>query len=86
AKDETDAIRIANDTPFGLGAAVFTRNRRHGAALARERLDAGMVFVNDFVRSDLTLPFGGVKQSGMGRELSAFGLREFVNIKTLWVS
>lgn len=86
AKDEADAIRIANDTPYGLGAALFTRNRRHGAALARERLDAGMVFVNDFVRSDLTLPFGGIKQSGMGRELSAFGLREFVNIKTLWVS
>ncbi|MBC8040583.1 MAG: NAD-dependent succinate-semialdehyde dehydrogenase [Opitutaceae bacterium] len=86
AKDEADAIRIANDTPYGLGAAIFTHNRRRGAALARERLDAGMVFVNDFVRSDLTLPFGGVKQSGIGRELSAFGLREFVNIKTLWVS
>jgi len=86
AKDEADAIRIANDTPFGLGAAVFTRNRRRGAAIAREQLDAGMVFVNDFVRSDLALPFGGVKQSGLGRELSAFGLHEFVNIKTLWVA
>ena len=86
AKDEADALRIANDTPYGLGAALFTRNRRRGATLARERLDAGMVFVNDFVRSDPTLPFGGIKQSGIGRELGAFGLREFVNIKTLWIA
>lgn len=86
AKDEADALRIANDTPYGLGAALFTRNRRRGAVLARERLEAGMVFVNDFVRSDPTLPFGGIKQSGIGRELGVFGLREFVNIKTVWVA
>lgn len=85
AKDEADALRIANDTSFGLGAAIFTRDRRRGAALARERLDAGMVFVNDFVRSDLSLPFGGVKNSGYGRELGEFGIHAFVNIKTVWV-
>ena len=86
AKDEADALRIANDTPYGLGAALFTRDRRRGETLARERLDAGMVFVNDFVRSDASLPFGGVKDSGFGRELSEFGIHAFVNIKTVWVS
>ncbi len=85
AKDEADALRIANDTTFGLGAAVFTRDRKHGAAIARERLDAGMVFVNDFVRSDLSLPFGGVKESGYGRELGEVGIHAFVNIKTVWM-
>ena len=86
AKDETDALRIANDTPYGLGAALFTRDRRRGETLARERLDAGMVFVNDFVRSDASLPFGGIKDSGFGRELAEFGIHAFVNIKTVWVS
>jgi len=85
AKDEADALRIANDTAYGLGAALFTRDRRRGETLARERLDAGMVFVNDFVRSDASLPFGGVKDSGFGRELSEFGIHAFVNIKTVWV-
>ncbi|MFA6290101.1 MAG: NAD-dependent succinate-semialdehyde dehydrogenase [Opitutaceae bacterium] len=86
AKDETDALRIANDTAYGLGAALFTRDRRRGETLARERLDAGMVFVNDFVRSDVSLPFGGVKDSGFGRELGEFGIHAFVNIKTVWIS
>lgn len=85
ANDETDALRIANDTAFGLGSALFTRDRQRARALAREHLDAGMVFINAQVRSDSSLPFGGVKASGLGRELSAFGIREFVNIKTLWV-
>jgi len=86
ARDEADPLRSANDTPYGLGAAVFTRDRRRGAAIARERIDAGMVFVNDYVRSDLALPFGGVKASGYGRELATFGIHAFVNIKTLWVA
>ena len=84
--DEAEALRVANDSPFGLGAAIFTRNTDRGTALAAEELDAGNCFVNDFVRSDSRLPFGGVKQSGYGRELSSFGIREFVNIKTVWVA
>ncbi len=83
--DETEAIRVANDTPFGLGGAIFTADRERGEQLARKGLDAGACFVNAFVRSDPRLPFGGVKESGYGRELSTFGIREFVNIKTVWV-
>jgi len=84
--DEETAITVANDSRFGLGAAIFTRNRAHGEEIARERLEAGMVFINDFVRSDPSLPFGGVKQSGFGRELSAHGMHELLNIKTIWTS
>jgi succinate-semialdehyde dehydrogenase/glutarate-semialdehyde dehydrogenase len=85
ATSESDALRIANDSPYGLGAAVFTRDIMRGTHVATEELEAGSCFVNDFVRSDPRLPFGGIKQSGYGRELSAFGIREFVNIKTVWV-
>ncbi|HXF99672.1 MAG TPA: NAD-dependent succinate-semialdehyde dehydrogenase [Bacteroidota bacterium] len=85
AKDEADAIRIANDSAFGLGAAVFTSNLQKGERIAAEELEAGSCFVNAFVRSDPRLPFGGIKDSGYGRELSVFGIREFVNIKTVWV-
>ena len=84
AKDEEDAIRIANDTVFGLGAAVFTQNIARGERIAREELNAGNCFVNDLVKSDPRLPFGGIKESGYGRELSEMGIREFVNIKTVY--
>lgn len=86
ADDEREALEIANDSSFGLGAAVFTRDIAKGTRIAADDLEAGNCFVNDFVRSDPRLPFGGIKQSGYGRELSAFGIREFVNIKTVWVA
>ena len=85
AADEEDAIRIANDTSYGLGGAVFSRDRVRAEKIAKSRILAGSCFVNDFVRSDPRLPFGGIKRSGHGRELSLFGIQEFVNIKTIYV-
>jgi succinate-semialdehyde dehydrogenase/glutarate-semialdehyde dehydrogenase len=80
-----EAVRIANDTVFGLGAGIFTADLAKGKELAEKGLEAGCVFVNDFVKSDPRLPFGGVKESGYGRELSYAGIREFVNVKTVVV-
>ncbi len=86
AKDEEDAIRIGNDTIYGLGGAVFTEDLERGEKIAAERIEAGSCFVNAFVKSDPRIPFGGVKASGYGRELSEFGIREFVNIKTVYIA
>lgn len=86
ARDEADAIHIANDTSFGLGAAVFTRDAARGQQLAELQLEAGSCFVNGQVRSDPRLPFGGIGESGYGRELGAHGIREFVNAKTVFVA
>jgi succinate-semialdehyde dehydrogenase/glutarate-semialdehyde dehydrogenase len=85
AKDENDAIELANKSIFGLGAAVFTSDIENGEKIAKTRLNAGCCFVNDFVKSDPRLPFGGINESGYGRELSPFGIKEFVNIKTVYV-
>ncbi len=84
-KDEQEAIKVANDTSFGLGAAVFTSDIEKGKYIAELELEAGCCFVNDFVKSDPRLPFGGVKESGYGRELSVFGLHEFVNVKSVYI-
>jgi len=85
ADDQTDAIRIANASEFGLGSGVLTSDLDRGRRIAAEELEAGMSFVNENVRSDPRAPFGGVKHSGYGRECSAYGIREFVNIKTVHV-
>lgn len=85
AENEAEAIKLANQTPFGLGAAVFTSDIKKGEKIASEELEAGSCFVNDFVRSDPRLPFGGIKASGYGRELSSNGILEFVNSKTVYI-
>jgi succinate-semialdehyde dehydrogenase/glutarate-semialdehyde dehydrogenase len=84
ARDEEDALRIANDSVFGLGGSIWTRDSERGERLAR-RLQSGAVFVNGLVKSDPRLPFGGIKDSGYGRELSRHGIREFTNTKTVWI-
>lgn len=85
AADEADAVRIANDSVFGLGAAVFTRDHKRGKRLAEMEMHAGCCFVNEMVQSDPRLPFGGIGESGYGRELSYAGIREFTNIKTVYI-
>lgn len=84
AKDEADAIRLANQSDFGLGSALWTQDMEKANQLARQ-IQAGSVFVNGLMRSDARVPFGGIKTSGFGRELSEEGMKEFVNVKTVWV-
>lgn len=84
-KDEQEAIRVANDSIYGLGSCVFTQDIERGERIAREEIQAGCCFVNQFTKSDPRLPFGGIKQSGYGRELSLYGIRAFVNVKTVYV-
>jgi len=83
-KDADDALRVANDTDFGLGSNIWTSDVERGKKLA-EKVEAGLVFINGMVASDARLPFGGVKRSGYGRELSEYGIKEFTNIQTVWV-
>ena len=85
AADEAEAVRLANDSRFGLGASLWTQDRARAERLAVD-IEAGSVFVNGVVKSDPRLPFGGIKDSGYGRELSEYGIREFVNIKSVWIA
>ncbi|MEE9555011.1 MAG: NAD-dependent succinate-semialdehyde dehydrogenase [candidate division Zixibacteria bacterium] len=84
-KDTEEAISVANDSPFGLGGSVWSRNLEKAEYVAR-RVESGAVFVNGMTKSDPRLPFGGVKKSGYGRELSHYGIKEFVNIKAIWIA
>jgi succinate-semialdehyde dehydrogenase / glutarate-semialdehyde dehydrogenase len=83
-RDDEEAIRIANDSNFGLGTSIWTSNIDRGEKIARE-IEAGAIFINGLVKSDPRLPFGGIKNSGFGRELSHYGIKEFCNIKTIWI-
>ena len=84
ARDEEDALNIANDSPYGLGGSVWTQDSSRGERIARQ-IESGCTFVNGMVKSDARLPFGGIKNSGYGRELSQHGIREFTNAKTIWI-
>ncbi|MEI8031951.1 MAG: NAD-dependent succinate-semialdehyde dehydrogenase [Chlorobiaceae bacterium] len=84
AKSDDEAVAIANDTPYGLGSALFSADTERALGIAK-RIEAGNCFINSMVKSDPRMPFGGVKESGYGRELSSYGLREFVNVKSLYI-
>ncbi len=84
-KDEDEAVKVANSTELGLGAEIWSRDLERAQRLAK-RIKSGFVAINGMVKPDLRLPFGGVKKSGIGRELSHYGLKEFVNIKTVVVN
>lgn len=84
-KTEDEAIEVANSSSFGLGSAIFSRDVKKAEDIAANKLEAGSCFVNEFVKSDPRLPFGGIKESGYGRELGLYGIREFVNIKTVYI-
>lgn len=86
AKDETDAFRIANDSRFGLGGGIFSKNEKRAAELASNHFDTGMIFINTFGLAKPNMPFGGVKDSGFGREHGGFGMKEFVNVKSIVIA
>ena len=86
AKNDEEAVELANQTEFGLGSAIFTNDLKKGELLAQQKIFAGTTAINTFVASDPRLPFGGIKQSGYGRELSLEGMHEFANIKTIMIS
>ena len=84
--DEAEAIAVANDTGFGLSGSVWTQDLSRGERIAGHQIESGAAFVNDLSKSDPRMPFGGIRQSGYGRELGIFGIREFVNIHSVWVT
>ena len=84
-KDTEEAVSVANDSKFGLGGSVWSRDEKKAETVARS-IETGAVFINGLTKSDPRLPFGGIKNSGYGRELSHYGIKEFVNIKTIWIA
>jgi len=84
-KDASEAIEVANDSIFGLGGSIWSKDIKKAESIARQ-IETGSVFINSFTKSDPRLPFGGIKKSGYGRELSHYGIKEFVNIKTIWIA
>lgn len=86
AKDDEDAMRIANDSRYGLGGGIFSKDEKRAIELARSEFDTGMININGYSLAQPNLPFGGVKESGYGREHGGFGIKEFVNAKTIFIA